>query len=102
MLIERFLMKIFARRELALTDERLICWAIDNANRRVERGSRIGHYADIPQRDLVRRLLDLERRKYIERDPGPFDAPHTSDPLKSWWCPGVNWAEFAELHGASR
>lgn len=101
MLLQRAILRIFAPHRLNGIDDRLICWAIDNARRRVERGSLIGYYGDIPERDLVRRLVVLEQLGYIERAPGPFDAPYTSDPLRSWWCPGRNWAPFAELHGAN-
>lgn len=101
MILQRAILRIFAPARLNHIDDRLICWAIDNARHRTERGTLIGYYADIPDRDLIRRLAVLEKLGHIERDPGPFDAPYTSDLLRSWWCPGRRWASFAELHGAN-
>lgn len=101
-MIERFLMKIFAPRRLALRDIRLVYQQIEFAKSHTQRGSMIGYSADIPERDLAHLLLLMERNGYIERDPGPFDAPYTSDPLRSWWCPGKHWLEGIGQLGPNR
>ncbi|HEX3513853.1 MAG TPA: hypothetical protein VHT26_07630 [Trebonia sp.] len=93
MLLERFILKVFAPRRLARRDIRKVFQAVELANRHIERGSKIAYEWRIPERDLAHLLLLMERNGYIERDSGPFDAPYNPDPLRSWWCPGKHYLE---------
>lgn len=102
MVLERFLMKVFAPRRLARRDARLVFEQIEFAKNHTQRGSMIGYSADIPEHDLRGMLLLMERQGYIERDPGPFDAPYTPDLLKSWWCPGKHYLEGIRRLGPNR
>lgn len=102
MTLQRFLMKLLCPRRLAERDIRRVFQQIELADRHVQRGTLIGYYGDISERDLAHLLLLMEKNGYIERDPGPFDAPHTADPLRSWWCPGAHWLEGVDQLKAIR
>ena len=65
---------------------------------RCQQGHWIAFSTGIPEHDLDYLLELLEREKYLDRDPGPFDQPYTSDRMGSWWGPGRNWLELKALY----
>lgn len=91
MILERFILKIFAPVKLAHRDIAGIHRALSTSYSRCQQGYWISLHTGIPERDLDFALALMESEQYIERDPGPFDQPYTTDRMKAWWAPGREW-----------
>jgi DNA-binding MarR family transcriptional regulator len=102
MLLERFLMKLFAPRRLARRDTMRVWQVLDAAKHHTEQGQMIAHATDIPEHDLYHLLGLMEREGFIERDPGPFDQTWVRDRFAAWWAPGKHWPDLTEFYQGSK